>query len=84
VGYFSFSVSSPGLEPGWNSRINELFAINTSADFRQGKMNESYFEFPEPMALEFCPSHFHKTYGAFTSKGERVGYIDVRFCGEWE
>ncbi len=47
-------------------------------------MNESYFEFPEPMALEFCPSHFHKTYGAFTSKGERVGYIDVRFCGEWE
>jgi hypothetical protein len=66
-----------------NSRLNELFAINTSADFRQGKMNESYFEFPEPMALEICSSHFHKTYGAISSNGEWVGYIDVRFCGEW-
>ena len=66
-----------------NSRLNELFAINTSTDFRQGQMNESYFEFPEPMALEICSSHFHKTYGAFTSNGEWVGYIDVRFCGGW-
>lgn len=66
-----------------NSRLNELFAINTSADFRQGKMNESYFEFPEPMALEICSSHFHKTYGAFTFNDEWVSYIDVRFCGEW-
>jgi len=66
-----------------NSRLNELFAINTSSDFRQGKMNESYFEFPEQMALENCPSHFHKTYGAFTPHGEWVSYIDVRFCGEW-
>jgi len=67
-----------------SSRLNELFAINTSADHRQGgKMDETYFEFPEEMALEICLSHFHKTYGAFTSIGEWVGYIDVRFCGEW-
>ena len=66
-----------------NSRLNELFTINTSTDFRQGKMNESYFEFPEQMALEICPSHFYKTYGAFTPDNEWVGYIDVRFRREW-
>jgi hypothetical protein len=66
-----------------NSRLNELFAINTSADFRQGKMNESYFEFPKKMLPETCPAHFHKTFGAFAPNGEWIGYIDLRFCGEW-
>lgn len=66
-----------------NNRLNELFAINTSTDFRQGKMNETYFEFPAKMVLETCPSHFHKSYGAFSPNGVWISYIDVRFCGEW-
>jgi len=47
-----------------NSRLDELYAINTSANERQGgAMNETYFEYPKLWEKEDCSYHFHKVYG---------------------
>jgi len=67
-----------------NSRLEELYAINTSAKERQGgEMNEKYFEYPKPWEQETCPHHFIKTYGAFAPGGTWVGYIDMVTAGAW-
>ena len=67
-----------------NSRLDELYAINTSASERQGgAMNETYFEYPKPWAQEDCLSHFHKVYGAFSPDNVWIGYIDLLFVGNW-
>lgn len=66
-----------------NARLNELFEINTSADERQGKMNEKYFQYPEEITQNNCNYHFHKYYGAFSPDDIWIGYIQVDFCGEW-
>ncbi len=41
------------------SRLEELYAINTSADERQGgKMNDTYYEFPKIREENSFPHHF--------------------------
>jgi len=65
-----------------NNRRNELYAINTSADERQGKMAEEYFQYPEKVPSFACPYHFHKTYGVFSPDHSWIGYMYPRFCGE--
>jgi len=67
-----------------NSRLEELYAINTSTDQRQGgKMNETYYEYPKPREEDTCPHHFVQIYGAFNLDGIWIGYIDMYFAGEW-
>lgn len=67
-----------------NNRLNELYAINTSAGERQGgSMNETYFEHPKPWEQEKCPYHFHKVYGAFSPDNVWIGYIDLLLAGNW-
>lgn len=67
-----------------NSRLDELFAINTSASERQGgAMNETYFVYPKSWEKENCPYHYHKVYGAFSPENVWIGYIDFLIVGNW-
>ena len=67
-----------------NSRLDELYAISTSASERQGgAMNETYFEYPKPLEEEDCSYYFHKVYGAFSPDNVWIGYIDLLFVGNW-
>ena len=67
-----------------NNRLNELYAINTSASERQGgAMNETYFEYPKPMEQEKCPYHFQKIYGVFSPDNIWIGYLDLLLAGNW-
>ena len=67
-----------------NNRLDELYAINTSASERQGgAMNETYFEYPKPMEQEKCPYHFHRVYGVFSPDHIWIGYIDLLIAGNW-
>ena len=67
-----------------NSRLDELYAINTSASQRQGgAINETYFEYPKPWEKEDCSCHFHKVYGAFSPENNWIGYIDLLLVGNW-
>jgi hypothetical protein len=67
-----------------NSRLDELYAINTSASERQGgAMNQTYFEYPKPLEQEKCPYHFHKVYVAFSPDNVWIGYIDLLHVGNW-
>jgi len=66
-----------------NNRRDELYAINASAEIRQGnKMSEEYFVYPDAVVPFECPLHFHKTYGVFSKEHTWVGYIYTRYCGE--
>ncbi len=67
-----------------NNRLDELYAINTSARARQGgAMNETYFVYPQPMEQEKCSCHFHKVYAAFSPDNVWIGYIDLLLVGNW-
>jgi hypothetical protein len=67
-----------------NGRLDELYAINTSASERQGgTMNESYFEYPKPWVKEDCQHHSHKVYGVFSPENNWIGYIDLLIVGNW-
>lgn len=67
-----------------NSRLEELYAINTSTDERQsGKMKETYYKYPKPLEENTCPYHFLQTYGAYNSEDAWIGYMDMIFAGEW-
>ncbi len=65
-----------------NDRRDELFAINTSAGERQGKMSEEYLSYPQKVEEYNCSFHFYKIYGVFSSDDTWIGYIYPRFCGE--
>ena len=65
-----------------NNRRDELFAINTSTDKRQGKMSEEYSKYPEEIKELTCPYHFQKTYAVFAPDDTWIGYIYPRFCGD--
>lgn len=67
-----------------NSRLDELYAINTSASERQGgAMNETYFKYPIPWLKEDCQYHFHNVYGVCSPENIWIGYIDLLLVGNW-
>lgn len=66
-----------------NDRRDELYAINTSATERQGEMSEEYFQYPQEEAESACRYHYHITYGVFAPDNVWIGYIYLRFCGEY-
>ena len=66
-----------------NDRREELYAINISATERQGEMSEEYFQYPPEVDESACRCHYHKTYGVFTPGNEWIGYVYLRFCGEF-
>ena len=68
-----------------NTRLDELHAINTSKDVRQGNpMRQNYIDYPQPIVepKESCDLHFRKWYGAFAPNGTWIGYIVGVFAGE--
>ena len=68
-----------------NERLDELHAINTSKDVRQGNpMRQNYIDYPQ-IAIEpneSCDLHFRKWYGAFSPDNTWIGYIVGVFTGE--
>lgn len=65
-----------------NNRRDELYAINTSTNERQGIMSEEYSQYPQNIDSFTCSHHFQKTYAVFASDNTWIGYIYPRFCGE--
>ncbi len=65
-----------------NDRREELFAINTSTEERQGKMSDEYLSYPKEVKEYTCQHHFQKTYAVFTPDNTWIGYVYPRFCGE--
>lgn len=67
-----------------NNRRDELFAINTSSEIRQGGvMKEEFVKYPDYIKIENnCPFHYQAIFGVFNNEGKWIGYIKPRFCGE--
>ncbi len=66
-----------------NQFLNDIHAINTSIDVRQGaRMRDNYLKYPERSneADKKCPNHYATFIGCFKD-GKMVAYIATNFCG---
>lgn len=63
----------------WNDRLDEIHAVNTSAEVRQGRPMQGWYAHPVEPREE---SEFKKYFGAF--KGDRLwGYLHLVACGDF-
>lgn len=65
-----------------NDRRDELYSIHTSTDYRQGKMREEFYKYPEMIKEGLCNIHKKEIFGVFDVRDNWIGYINPIFAGE--
>jgi len=67
-----------------NERLDQLHAVNTSSDIRQGRpMAEHYRNYPAVITgNRTCDKHYSEFIGVFNASDTLVGYITANFFGE--
>jgi len=68
----------------WNDRLDEIYAINTSSQQRQGReMDKAYVEYPKEVE-NINDKDFSVVYvGAFNDKDVLIGYIELYIYGNF-
>ena len=68
----------------WNSHLDDIYDINTSAKERQGReMNPAYFEYPKPKSpIENNCNHQYHLYAVWDETGKWVAYAIIHRMGE--
>ncbi len=68
------------IEVNKNHYIDDIYEINTSAEFRQGrKMSDSYLQ----KQTQFDNQSNYKYFGVLDDNGKLVSYCDIGFYGEF-